>query len=125
MARHDEIEWKFLVEQPPAGSWGLRRLEEEIEIPASKHRALWSLTRAARIAKRRYRIPCDGRMIEMDVYEKPPRGLITAEIEFDSVRASRSLRTPEWLGREITGGRQYTNAALARRQKRPCKPKHG
>src|SRR6185503_15590928 len=107
MARHVEIERKFLVEKPPAGrkrrastpivqgyfpmadkeleirlrhkgarhfitvksGHGRRRLEEEIEIPEPQFRSLWPLTRAARIAKRRYRIPCQGRTIEMDVYQ--------------------------------------------------------
>jgi len=154
MARHLEIERKFLVRRLPPG-WrlrasaqivqgyfpvaskeleirlrrkgaqhfmtvkggrGRRRLEEEIPIPEARFRSLWPLTHPARIAKRRYRIPCDGRIIEMDVYQGPHRGLITADIEFDSVGQSRSFRRPEWLGREITGHRQYANQALAQRQ---------
>ena len=98
------------------GGHGRRRLEEEIEIPERKFRSLWPLTRAARIAKRRYRIPYRSHTIEMDVYQGPHRGLITADIEFDSVRASRSFQPPNWLGREITGSRQYANQMLARRQ---------
>ena len=162
MARHLEIERKFLVNQSPVG-WkrcasvqivqgyfpmagrdveirlrrkglkhfitikgghGRRRLEEEIEISKPVFRSLWPLTRAARIAKRRYRIPCHGHTIEMDVYQGPHRGLITADIEFDSVRASRSFDPPKWLGREITGSRQYANQRLARRQCLPRKIKH-
>ena len=162
MARHWEIERKFLVNQLPAG-WkrracthivqgyfpmasddleirlrrkaskhfitikgghGRRRLEEEIQIPEPKFRSLWPLTRAARVAKRRYRIPCHGHMIEMDVYQGPHRGLITAEIEFDSVGASRSFQPPNWLGREITRRRQYTNEALAHRRGLPGKRTH-
>ena len=162
MARHLEIERKFLVNQSPVG-WkrsassrivqgyfpmarrdleirlrrkgsrhfltikrghGRRRLEEEIEVSEPAFRSLWPLTRAARIAKRRYRIPCRGHAIEMDVYQGRHRGLITADIEFDSVRASRSFQPPNWLGREITGSRQYANARLARRQGLPHKRKH-
>jgi adenylate cyclase len=104
---------------------GRRRLEEEIEIPKEKFRSLWPLTRAARIAKQRYRIPCHGHTIEMDVYKGPHRGLITAEIEFDSARASGSFQPPDWFGREITGNRKYANEALARRQGLSRKRKHG
>src|SRR5215468_1366956 len=43
------------------GGRGRRRLEEEIAIPKTKFRSLWPLTRPARIAKRRYRIPCNGK----------------------------------------------------------------
>ena len=153
MARHWEIERKFLVERLPTG-WkrrpsepivqgyfpvagkgleirlrrkgsrhfitiksgrGRSRLEEEIQIPKSKFQALWPLTGAARISKRRYNIPYDNHTIEMDVYRGPHRGLITADVEFDSVRASRSFQPPGWLGREITGNRQYANEQLARR----------
>jgi len=100
---------------------GRRRLEEEVEISKRRFQALWPLTRSARIAKRRYRIPCRGHTIEMDVYEGPHRGLITADIEFDSSRASRSFQPPKWLGREITGSPKYANRTLARRQELPRK----
>jgi len=103
---------------------GRRRLEEEIAIPEPKFRSLWPLTRAARIAKRRYKIPCRGHRIELDVYQGPHRGLITAEIEFDSIRASRAFQPAKWLGREITGSREYANEALARRQGLPRKLTH-
>jgi adenylate cyclase len=154
VARHQEIERKFLVRQPPAG-WkqmprshiaqgylpvadkdleirlrrkdlmhcitikkghGRSRLEEEIRIPKVTFRSLWPLTRRARIAKWRYEIPWNGRTVEMDVYLGPHRGLITAEIEFDSGAASRSFDPPDWLGRELTGNRRYTNQSLARKQ---------
>jgi len=101
------------------GGHGRRRLEEEIGIPKGKFRSLWPLTRDARIAKRRYRIPCDGHTVEMDVFQGPHRGLVTADIEFDSVRQSRSFEPPNWLGREITGNRQYANEVLARRHGLP------
>jgi adenylate cyclase len=162
MARHLEIERKFLVRRPPPvwkrhpsvpivqgyfpmagkdveirlrrkgaqhyitikGGHGRRRLEEEIEIPESKFRSLWPLTREARISKRRYRIPYQGHTIEMDVYRGPHRGLVTADVEFDSVRASRSFQPPAPLGREITGRQEYANAVLARRHRLPPGMKH-
>src|SRR5215470_8897039 len=85
------------------GGRGGRRLEEEIEIPKAKFRSLWPLTHSARIAKRRYKIPCNHHTVELDVYHGPHRGLLTADIEFDSVHQSRSFQPPKWLGREITG----------------------
>jgi len=103
------------------GGHGKRRLEEEIEIPKRKFDSLWPLTRPARISKRRYKIPWDGHTIEMDVYQGPHRGLVTADVEFDSVNQSRCFYPPDWLGREITGGRHYSNESLARRQALPRK----
>jgi CYTH domain-containing protein len=102
---------------------GRQRVEEEVRIPEAMFRSLWPLTRGARIAKRRYNIPCNGNIIEMDVYQGPHRGLVTADIEFDSERQSRQFKKVEWLGREITGRRRYANEALARCQRLPLKPK--
>jgi len=95
------------------GGHGRRRLEEEFPIPQGKFRALWPLTGTASISKRRYKIPFGGHTIEMDVYRGPHRGLMTADIEFPSMRESRSFQPPDWLGREVTGTRQYANEQLA------------
>jgi adenylate cyclase len=107
------------------GGHGRRRLEEEVEIPKGTFRSLWPLTRGARITKRRYDIPYNGHKIEMDVYQERHRGLVTADIEFNSVRESRHFQPPQWLGCEITGVRQYANEVLARRQKLPAKLNRG
>jgi adenylate cyclase len=160
MAKHLEIERKFLVKHLPnarrakasrivqgyfattkgieirlreedsqhfltvKAGHGRSRQEEEIEISKSKFRSLWPLTQEARISKTRYRVPYSGRTIEMDVYHGPHRGLVTAEIEFDSLRESRGFEGPEWLGREITGDGQYANATLARRHRVPRPSQH-
>jgi adenylate cyclase len=157
MARHFEIERKFLVNRLPPG-WKRRRskqivqgyfpltskdveirlrrkgsqhfitikaghgrcrLEEEISIPEARFRVLWPLTRTARISKRRYKIPCGGHIIEMDIYHGRHHGLRTADIEFDSLPESRSFRPPDWLGREVTGKQQYANEQLAHHRRGP------
>jgi CYTH domain-containing protein len=93
---------------------GLSRQEEEIEIPRSRFLALWPLTRGARVTKCRHKLSWDKRIIELDVYQGRHRGLVTAEVEFESARQSRSFRTPDWFAREITGSRSYANRTLAR-----------
>jgi CYTH domain-containing protein len=98
---------------------GLSRQEQEIEIPAARFRDLWPLTRAARITKHRYRIPWKKRTIELDVYQGSHRGLVTADVEFQSIRQSRSFHPPEWFGREITGSKRYANRTLARTRRLP------
>ena len=95
--------------------YGRNRLEEEISLPKQQFKSLWPLTRKARISKTRYKIPCSGETIEIDVYAGPHRGLMTAEIEFASRRQSRRFRPPEWFGREITGKPRYSNQKLATR----------
>jgi adenylate cyclase len=98
---------------------GVKRFEKEIKIPKSKFQALWPLTRGARISKSRYRIVFGNRTIELDVYDGPHRGLVTADVEFDSLQASRSFRPPAWIAREITGLSKYSNRVLARHRGLP------
>src|SRR5437879_5130250 len=93
---------------------GQKRLEKEMEIPKKLFQTLWPLTRGARITKTRYEIPLDHNVVQVDVYHGPHRGLVLAEIEFDSERQGRSFRPPDWFGPEVTGKRRYANEALSR-----------
>jgi adenylate cyclase len=102
---------------------GLNRFEEEISISAAQFRALWSLTERARIHKRRYRIRSGPHVIELDVYQGPHQGLITAEVEFDNEGQRLRLRPPPWFGREVTRNSRFRNARLARSQGLPAMPK--
>jgi len=98
---------------------GETRLEEEIALKKDTFDSLWPLTNGKRVSKKRYRIPCDRRTIELDVYEGPHRGLVTADVEFGSQRELESFRIPDWFGRELTGNMRYTNESLAKRQALP------
>ena len=94
---------------------GKVRREEEIPILKRHFTALWPLVRAASISKIRYRISHGKQTVEVDAYQGPHRGLITAEVEFASRRQADSFKQPAWFGREITGVRRYANEFLARR----------
>jgi CYTH domain-containing protein len=90
------------------------RLEEEIEIDERRFRSLWPLTDGRRITKRRYLLPAGGgARIELDVYNGALRGLLTAEVEFDSSAAAAEFTPPPWLGRDITSEPGYKNQRLA------------
>jgi CYTH domain-containing protein len=103
---------RFLLTVKGAGD--LARVEEEIEIGELRFRALWPLTAGRRIQKRRYRIEHTGaEVIELDVYEGPLSGLLTAEVEFESERAASAFEPPAWLGPEVTGDPRYKNRRLA------------
>lgn len=93
---------------------GRERVEEEIEIDERRFGSLWQLTEGRRLEKTRYRIPAaGGATIELDVYRGALEGLMTAEIEFDSLDAAAAFEPPEWLGREITEDPAYKNQRLA------------
>ena len=92
---------------------GLTRGEVEIPLSQRQFEALWDLTEGRRIEKARYRLDYGSVVIELDVYHGELKGLMTAEIEFDSVAASRSFEAPDWLGEEVTNDRRYKNKHLA------------
>jgi adenylate cyclase len=105
------------------GGRGRVRLEEEISISKERFAALWPLVRAASVLKTRFRMRHRSNKIELDVYEGPHRGLVTAEVEFRSKREGDTFKPPPWFGREITGERRYANEVLARRGSVPAKVK--
>lgn len=93
------------------GKSALVRDEYEYDLPL--HDAKEMLTRAVGIVieKRRHRVPHKGFIWEVDVYEGPLRGLIVAEVELK--RETDLPALPDWIGREITGDRRYSNQSLA------------
>ena len=101
------------------GGNGASRTELQAPIDADSFRRLWRLTQGKRIEKVRYRIPLGESTVELDVYRGKLRGLMTAEVGFDSGRAMRRFQPPDWLGREITGRPEYANSSLATRDKPP------
>jgi adenylate cyclase len=94
------------------GSGEVRR-EEEVELAPDQFRSLWPLTEGLRVAKRRYTVPSEDVTIEVDVFEGPLRGIVMAEVEFDSEEASKAFHPPDWLGDEVTGDGRYANESLA------------
>jgi CYTH domain-containing protein/CHAD domain-containing protein len=90
------------------------REEIEVDLDADQFEALWPLTESRRLRKTRYLVPLgEGLEAEVDLYEEDLKGLVTAEVEFDSERQSRSFRPPAWLGEEVSGDRRYSNRSLA------------
>jgi CYTH domain-containing protein len=94
---------------------GLSRSEHEIGITTAQFDMLWPATVGRRVQKRRYRVPLDGLMAEVDVYEEGLAGLEVVEVEFTSEAEAAAFAPPEWFGRELTDDPHYRNAALALR----------
>jgi len=93
---------------------GLVRTEIEEETTKEVFDQLWPLTEGKRVRKRRYYVPNDDLIWELD--EFLDRELVLAEIELPS--ADTEVRLPEWLQpvlvREVTGEPEYVNVNLAR-----------
>lgn len=92
---------------------GLLRREQEREISKEEFDLLWPSTKNARIEKIRYLFLYGNRTIEIDVFEGRLKGLITAEVEFNSENEAEKFQVPEWFGREVTVDKRYKNKSLA------------
>lgn len=89
----------------------LAREEYEYEIPVDEARELLLHATGRIIEKTRYRVLHDGRSWDVDVFAGAYDGLTIAEIEMASEDEQPSL--PQWLGREVTGEKRYSNRAMA------------
>lgn len=92
---------------------GVVRAEFEEELPEAEFARLWPLTEGARLRKRRYLVPADALVWEIDEFLDRP--LVLAEIELPS--AETEIAIPEWLApaivREVTDEPAFSNLRLA------------
>ncbi|KKT74322.1 MAG: Adenylate cyclase [Microgenomates group bacterium GW2011_GWA2_44_7] len=88
---------------------------EEIEEYISKEEfeRLWDQTEGRRIEKTRYRIPTEGLEVELDIFGGKKKGLVLAEVEFESKEKANEFCCPSWFAEEVTGDSKYKNANLA------------
>jgi len=101
----------FLTVKGPSA--GTTRSEFEYEIPLADGNAmLASLAERPIVEKKRYHIPHEGMVWEIDEFSGENAGLIVAEVELAS--EGQSFRKPEWVGAEVTGDARYFNSNLAR-----------
>jgi len=91
---------------------GLVRSEFEYEIPADEAEELLKLCEGRLIRKKRFRIPVDGLVWEVDAFEGDNRGLVLAEVELEA--GMRGWNKPDWIGEEVTDDARYLNANLVK-----------
>jgi adenylate cyclase len=63
------------------------------------------------IEKVRHKVPHEGHVWEVDVYNGAHRGLVIAEVELSSIHDEPQM--PNWVGREVTGETRYSNQSMA------------
>ncbi len=90
----------------------LARLEFEYPIPVADGEDLLALG-SHRLIKTRYDLDLPGGDWVLDVFAGANAPLVLAEVELE--RADQAVTVPGWCVREITGRRDLSNAALARR----------
>ena len=100
---------------------GLARQEINITLPAEAGEKLFGKCDGYIIEKTRYLIPAGAKdtvsgrdlTIELDVFSGELKGLIYAEVEFDSVESANAYIQPEWFGKGVTGIKGYSNSDLS------------
>lgn len=95
------------------GGSGEVRSEVELELDRERFESLWPLTEGRRVSKTRYLIAHGELTIELDRYRGELGGLLTAEVEFADLEASRRFQPPAWFGADVTGKEVYSNQRLA------------
>ena len=92
---------------------GLDRQEQEQEIDSELFAMLWPLTVGKRVEKTRYVIDQSGYGLELDLFRGALEPLILLEIEFATVAGSHDFVPPDFVVREVTRDRAFSNAMLA------------
>ncbi len=89
----------------------IARAEYEYDIPLDDAEELAQSAIGVILEKTRFNVPYEGHIWEVDVYAGRYEGLVVAEVELDDENISPAL--PDWIGREVTGDRRYSNAVMA------------
>ncbi|EUB97011.1 adenylate cyclase [Rhizobium sp. CF080] len=89
----------------------IARDEFEYEIPLADAEEMAQNAIGVVLEKTRHEVEHGGYIWEVDVYDGAYKGLIVAEVEVEDVGALPNI--PDWIGREITGDRRYSNMVMA------------
>jgi len=66
------------------------------------------------ISKKRFLIPYEKYIIELDVFEGDLAPLIIAEVEFESIEEANSFKEPDWFLLDVTNDSSYHNSNLSK-----------
>jgi CYTH domain-containing protein len=92
----------------------IARVEVEKPITKEQYEHLWTKVETKAVDKDRYIIPLDsGLKAELDVYKGELDGLLTVEVEFESLDDAMSFTPPDWFGKDVSEDYRYKNTALA------------
>ena len=102
----------FITVKGKSNKAGASRFEWEKEIPLQEAEALLKLCELGIIEKMRYLINApSSHLFEVDEFSGENQGLIIAEVELTS--EDEAFSKPDWLGKEVTGQKEYYNAHLS------------
>ncbi|QLF68174.1 CYTH domain-containing protein [Peteryoungia desertarenae] len=99
------------------GGSSLVRDEYEYQIPYEDAAEIINFAIGNVIEKTRYTVEYRGFTWEVDVFDGAYTGLVIAEVELSSAEDKPDL--PDWIGREVTGDKRYSNQILATQRLKP------
>ena len=102
----------FLTIKGASNASGTTSFEWEKEINRQEAEQLLLLCEPTIIEKKRYYIKNDDLIFEVDEFYADNQGLILAEIELNSEH--QKFKKPDWLGKEVTGNKEYYNSYLSK-----------
>ena len=89
------------------------REENEWEISKEEAEKMFKEVKTNLIEKTRYYISYNKFTIELDVYKGIFKGLIVAEVEFESIEEAKNFTPPDWFLEDVSEKREYRNKILA------------
>lgn len=99
---------KYMMSYKEGGR--LKRKELEFEISKDVY---MQLAFKKPLEKTRREVVYEGDIYEVDIYHNENiKGLMTAEIEFNSTKDATIFIPPQWLGEEVTYNDKYKNQSL-------------
>ena len=89
-------------------------VREEINMPLTKeaYEHLKQKVDGRLITKKRYMIPYQEYMIELDIFEGELAPLMFAEVEFETEDDANKFSAPDWFGEDVTFDARYKNSNL-------------
>lgn len=105
----------FLTYKAKLGDSVISRTEYNLPLDEASFQNLVPKCEGRLIHKRRYFIPYQSYLLELDIFQGDLEGLIYLEVEFKDEESASAFQAPDFFGEEITGKKGYSNADLSRR----------
>ena len=95
------------------GSGLICREEFELTLTIEQYEKLLLKAETPVLQKTRYFVPIEDNLTaEVDIYHGNLQGLITVEVEFESIERAENFIPPQWFGIDISSDFRYANSNL-------------
>lgn len=97
------------------GSGLMAREEYNLALDPGSYAHLIAKADGTVITKTRYRIPLENSLVaELDIFDGILKGIVMAEVEFESIEAAKSFAPPDWFGEDVTNDVRYHNSNMSK-----------